>query len=111
MAKRVDWRGASRRAGLPFLALVLLTWAWAWKKGAERPEPDLYPFLKRAWPGADYVPLSRGVFEVKRGGRAVGYAATGTRIAYRFETEFCRRLARHGADSSKDHGLVASMLP
>jgi len=78
MAKRIDWRELSRRAGPPFLVFVLLTWAWAWKKGADRPEPDLYPFLKRAWPGADYVPLSRGVFEVRRSGQPVGYAATGT---------------------------------
>jgi len=82
VTKRIDWRELSRRAGLPFLAFVLLTWAWAWKKGAERPESDLYPFLKRAWPGADYVPPSRGVFEVKRGGHAVGYAGTGTASGY-----------------------------
>lgn len=82
MTRRIDWRELSRRAGLPFLAFVLLTWAWAWKAGAERPAPDLYPFLKRAWPGADYVPLARGAFEVRRGGRAVGYAATGTASGY-----------------------------
>lgn len=82
MTKRVDWRELSRRAGLPFLAFVLLTWAWAWRKGAERPEPDLYPFLKRAWPGAEYVPLSRGAFEVKRDGHLLGYAATGTASGY-----------------------------
>ena len=82
MAKRIDWHELSRRAGPPFLALVLLTWAWAWKKGAERPEPDLYTFLKRAWPGAEYAPLARGVFEVKREGRTIGYAATGTASGY-----------------------------
>jgi NosR/NirI family nitrous oxide reductase transcriptional regulator len=82
VVKRIDWRELSRRAGLPFLAFTLVTWVWAWKTGAERPEPDLYPFLKRAWPGADYVPLSRGLFEVKQGGHAVGYAAMGTASGY-----------------------------
>jgi len=79
---RIDWHELSRRAGPPFLAFALLTWALAWKKGAERPAPDLFPFLKRAWPGASYVPLPGGAFEVKRDGETVGYAATGTASGY-----------------------------
>jgi len=82
VAKRIDWHELSRRVGPPFLAFALLTWAWAWKKGAERPEPDLYPFLKRVWPGALYVPLSGGIFEARRDGRALGYAAPGTAAGY-----------------------------
>jgi NosR/NirI family nitrous oxide reductase transcriptional regulator len=82
MTKRIDWHELSRRAGLPFLAFVLLTWAWAWKKGAERPAPDLYPFLKRAWPGAEYAPLPGGAFEVRREGGTIGYATTGTASGY-----------------------------
>jgi NosR/NirI family nitrous oxide reductase transcriptional regulator len=82
VARRIDWRELGRRAGPPFLAFVLLTWAWAWKAGAERPAPDLYPFLKRAWPGAQYGPLPGGAFEVKRDGETIGYAAPGTASGY-----------------------------
>jgi len=82
VAKRIDWHELSRRAGPLFLAFVLLTWVWAWKKGAERPELDLYPFLKHAWPGAEYASLPGGTFEVKREGRTIGYAATGTASGY-----------------------------
>ena len=69
---RIDWHELSRRAGPAFLAFVLLTWAWAWKAGAGRPAPDLVPFLKRAWPGAQYAPLPGGAFEVKRDGQTIG---------------------------------------
>jgi len=82
MSARIDWHELSRRAGPPFLAFVLLTGAWAWKAGADRPAPDLYPFLKRAWPGAQYGPLPGGTFEVKRDGRIVGYVAPGTASGY-----------------------------
>jgi hypothetical protein len=61
----------------------VLSWAWAWKAGAERPAPDLYPFLKRAWPGATYVPQGDGtVFEVRRDGRLLGRATTGRASGY-----------------------------
>ena len=79
---RIDWHELSRRAGPPFLAFVVLTWAWAWKSGATRPAPDLDPFLKRAWPGAQYTSLPGGAFEVRRGGQIVGYAAPGTASGY-----------------------------
>ncbi|HYN05014.1 MAG TPA: 4Fe-4S binding protein [Vicinamibacteria bacterium] len=79
---RIDWHELSRRAGPAFLAFVVLTWAWAWREGADRPAPDLDPFLKRAWPGAQYAPLPGGAFEVKRDGRTVGYAAPGTASGY-----------------------------
>ena len=82
MARRIDWHELSRRAGPPFLAFVVLTWAWAWRAGANRPEPDLDPFLKRAWPGAQYTSLPEGAFEVTRGGQLVGYAAPGTASGY-----------------------------
>jgi hypothetical protein len=49
---RIDRHELGRRAGPAFLAFVVLSWAWAWRKGADRPAPDLDPFLKRAWPGA-----------------------------------------------------------
>ncbi len=79
---RIDWHELSRRAGPPFLAFVVLTWAWAWRSGAFRPAPDLDPFLKRAWPGAQYTSLSGGAFEVRRDGQVVGYAAPGTASGY-----------------------------
>jgi NosR/NirI family transcriptional regulator, nitrous oxide reductase regulator len=78
----IDWRELGRRAGPPFLAFVVMSWAWAWRVGAARPAPDLDPFLKRAWPGAQYAPLPGGVFEVRRGGRTIGYAAYGTASGY-----------------------------
>jgi uncharacterized protein with FMN-binding domain len=82
-SRRVDWHEFGRRAGPVFLAFVVLTWALAWKKGAERPAPDLYPFLKRAWPGASYVPQAGGaLFEVRRDGQLDGYATTGTASGY-----------------------------
>jgi len=83
VAKRIDWHELSRRAGPAFLAFALLTWAWAWKRGADREPPDLYPFLKRAWPGASYLPQAGGrFFEVRREGVIVGYATTGTASGY-----------------------------
>jgi uncharacterized protein with FMN-binding domain len=83
MDRRVDWHEVSRRAGPPFLAVALLSWAWAWKTGADRPAPDLYPFLKRAWPGATYVPQKNGtVFEVRRDGQILGRATTGSGSGY-----------------------------
>jgi len=82
VAQRTDWHELSRRAGPAFLAFVVLTWAWAWRESANRPAPDLDPFLKRAWPGAQYAPLPGGAFEVKRDGSTVGYAAPGTASGY-----------------------------
>jgi uncharacterized protein with FMN-binding domain len=82
MKRAIDWREVSRRAGPGFLALVVASWAWAAHRGAERPQPDLYPFLKRAWPGADYAPLRGGSFEVSRTGRRLGWAAAGTASGY-----------------------------
>lgn len=83
MAKRIDGHELSRRAGPPFLALALLTWGWAFRTGAATEPPDLYPFLKRAWPGATYVDAGGGrVFEVRREGQVVGYATTGTASGY-----------------------------
>jgi NosR/NirI family nitrous oxide reductase transcriptional regulator len=83
VAKRIDWHEVSRRAGPAFLAVALLTGAWAWKRGADREPPDLYPFLKRAWPGASYLPQAADrFFEVRREGEIVGYATTGTASGY-----------------------------
>ena len=82
MARKIDWHELSRRAGPAFLAFVLLTWAWASTKGRDRPAPDLDPFLRRAWPGAQYAPLPGGAFEVKRDGQTLGYAAPGTASGY-----------------------------
>jgi hypothetical protein len=79
---RIDWHELSRRAGPPFLVFVLITWAGAWHLGAGRPEPDLYPFLKRSWPGADFQPMPGGAFTVRRSGTIVGYAAYGTAAGY-----------------------------
>jgi uncharacterized protein with FMN-binding domain len=80
--RRIDWSELSRRAGPVLLALVVASWAWAFRRGADRPQPDLYPFLKRAWPGASYVPLPGGGFEVKRDGRTIGYSALGSASGY-----------------------------
>jgi NosR/NirI family nitrous oxide reductase transcriptional regulator len=82
LAQRIDWHELGRRAGRPFLAFILLTWAWAWKAGLDRPAPDLHPFLKRTWPGARYTPLPGGAFEVERDTLTVGYAAPGTAAGY-----------------------------
>jgi hypothetical protein len=82
MASRLDWHEVSRRAAIPFLVFALLTWAGAWYLGAQKPEPDLYPFLKRSWPGADFEPLSSGGFVVKRRGEVIGYATSGTEAGY-----------------------------
>ncbi len=82
MAARLDWPELSRRATLPFLALVALAWAFAWHLGSQRPEPDLYPFLKRCWPGADFRPLAGGRFEVRRQGETLGFAAAGSAGGY-----------------------------
>jgi len=82
MTSGIDWHELSRRAALPFLAFVALSWAAAWHLGSRRPEPDLYPFLKRSWPGADFEALPRGVFAVKRRGEIVGYATSGSEAGY-----------------------------
>jgi uncharacterized protein with FMN-binding domain len=79
---RIDWHELSRRAGPIVLVAVLASWAWAFRRGAERPEPDLYPFLARAGPGASYAPLPGGGFAVERDGRTVGYAAAGSASGY-----------------------------
>ena len=79
---RIDWREVSRRAGPPFLVFVLLTWAIAGWLGARRPEPDLLPFLKRAWPMADFRQLPGGAWEVERRGEVIGHAAWGRAQGY-----------------------------
>jgi uncharacterized protein with FMN-binding domain len=79
---RIDWHELTRRAGPLLLVVALATWAWAWRRGAERPAPDLYPFLKRAWPGASYAALPGGGFQVKRAGSTIGSAAAGTASGY-----------------------------
>lgn len=75
MTARLDLRSLSRRATLPFCVLVALGWVWAWHAGARRPAPDLYPFLKKSWPGADFRELAGGAFEVSRSGAPLGFAA------------------------------------
>ena len=80
--RRLDWREVSRRAGPPFLVFVLLTWAAAWWYGAQRPEPDLLPFLKRAWPMADFSQRPGGSWEVRRQGELLGHAAWGRGSGY-----------------------------
>jgi hypothetical protein len=78
----LDWRAVSRRAGAPFFLFVALSWIAAGWYGARRPEPDLLPFLKRAWPMADFTRLPSGAWEVKRGGEVVGLAAWGRGAGY-----------------------------
>jgi len=65
-----------------FWAMALLSWAGAWVLGASRPQPDLYPFMMKAWPGARYEALDATRFEVRRDGRVVGFAATGSDYGY-----------------------------
>lgn len=71
-----------RRAVTAFWALAFLTWAGAWWAGAGRPQPDLYPFMMKAWPGARYEALDATRFEVRRDGRLVGFATTGSDYGY-----------------------------
>lgn len=79
-------RPATRRFGrvaVPaFWLVAVVTWGLVGYQAARRPRPDLYPFLKRAWPGAHYDALGDGRFEVRRDGAVVGYAATGTDYGY-----------------------------
>jgi hypothetical protein len=69
MYRRLDWHELSRRAGVPFVVFALVTWAIAWHLGARRPAPDLYPLLKKSWPGADFVELASGGFQAPGAGR------------------------------------------
>ena len=78
---RIDRHELSRRVAPLLLVAALASAAWAWRRGAERPQPDLYPFMKRAWPGATYSPRPGG-FDVSRGGRVIGHAALGTASGY-----------------------------
>ncbi|MCM2270453.1 MAG: 4Fe-4S binding protein [Thermoanaerobaculia bacterium] len=80
--RRIDWRRLDRRATVPFVAFVLVTWAVAGWIGSRRPEPDLLPFLKRAWPAADFARLPSGAWEVRRGGVVAGHAAWGRGTGY-----------------------------
>ncbi len=82
MAARPGLRTLSRRATLPFLVLAALLWGWAWRAGHQRPAPDLYPFLKKSWPGADFRALPGGGFAVTRQGEAVGAAAAASADGY-----------------------------
>lgn len=65
-----------------FWAFVLVTWGAAAWLGGRQPEPDLYPFLKRAWPGASYEAQGGGRFRVTRDGALLGFAATGADYGY-----------------------------
>ena len=71
-----------KRAVPAFWAFVLVTWGAAAWLGARRPEPDVYPFLKRAWPGASYEAQGDGRFRVTREGTLLGFAATGNDYGY-----------------------------
>ena len=82
MKRAIDWHELSRRAGPWFLALAVASWGLAAHRGAQRPQPDLYPFLKRAWPGAEYAPLPGGGFAVSRAGERLGTALAGTASGY-----------------------------
>lgn len=74
---------ALKRCAVPaFWAFVLVTWGAAAWLGAQRPEPDLHPFLKRAWPGARYEAQGAGRFRATRDGVLLGYAATGSDFGY-----------------------------
>lgn len=75
-------RGLGRRAVPAFWALALVSWGAAAWLGARRPQPDLYPFLQRAWPGASYEALDSARFRVTRGGVLLGFAATGSDYGY-----------------------------
>lgn len=75
-------RRGSGRAGVLFLALALVVWGAAWIAGSGRPEPDLLPFLKRAWPLASYERQSGGGYVVRRQGEVLGYGAAASRPGY-----------------------------
>jgi len=73
---------ARRWAGAGFLALVLLVWVAAWVAGARRPEPEILPFLKRAFPMASYERVAGGSYVVERRGEVIGHGATATAAGY-----------------------------
>lgn len=73
---------ARRWAGPGLLAIVLLVWSVAWLAGARRPEPDLLPFLKRAFPMASYERVAGGGYLVERRGEVIGHGAAATAAGY-----------------------------
>jgi len=72
----------SRWAGPVVFALALVLWGVAGYAGARRPEPDLLPFLKRAWPVASYDRRGDGVVVVRRQGEVVGYGSSASAGGY-----------------------------
>lgn len=72
----------ARRAGFVLLAFALGLWGVAGIAGGRRPEPDLLPFLKRAWPMASYDRRADGVVVVRRQGEAIGYGASASAAGY-----------------------------
>lgn len=71
-----------RRYALWAVLAALALWAGAWLLGARRPEPDLLPFLKRAFPFADYRQTAPGTYRVSRAGEWVGWGAAGSATGY-----------------------------
>ena len=78
----IDWGAVSRRSAPVAVVLLGLAWVGAFFAGASRPEPDLTPFLRRAFPGARIETTSPGVFAAHRDGVLVGYATAGTADGY-----------------------------
>lgn len=64
------------------LVLALIVWGIAGIAGARRPEPDLLPFLKRAWPMASYERRADGVVVVRRQGEVIGYGSAASVAGY-----------------------------
>jgi NosR/NirI family nitrous oxide reductase transcriptional regulator len=72
----------SRRAAPIAVILVGLSWTGAAFVGGRRPEPDLRPFLHRAFPGAKVESTSPGIFTARRGPDLLGHASAGTGDGY-----------------------------
>lgn len=73
---------APRRYGPWALLAALAVWTAAGFVGARRPEPDLMPFLKRAFPFANYERVSRGTFVASREGQVLGWGAAASAAGY-----------------------------
>jgi NosR/NirI family nitrous oxide reductase transcriptional regulator len=78
----VDRVELSRRMAPVLVVAAVLTWGLAAVAGGRRPEPDLGPFLRRAFPGARFERAPHGIVVARAGGTVLGYATAGVADGY-----------------------------